>query len=278
MRVRSGEVELAVQVRGTTGPVVVLVHGYPDTHEVWDRVAPLMEKDFRVVTYDVRGAGASSAPSSEDGYRLEHLANDLFAVIDAVSPDEPVHLVGHDWGSIQSWEAATTPGARIATFTSISGPCLDHMAHWSRQRLSVARLRQSLRSWYVAAFHLPAIGPWVWRSFLARRWAGVLRRSEGVDVTPAPTLVDDAVRGISLYRANIRPVMRSPRDRVAPMPVQVVEPTRDRYIRTAPLDLERWTPSLRRTPIAAGHWAVLSHPAEIARLITTFIATTPTPR
>ncbi|WP_218133685.1 alpha/beta fold hydrolase [Lentzea fradiae] len=268
---RSGEVDLAVQVRGTSGPVVLLVHGYPDTHEVWDRVAPLLEQDFRVVTYDVRGAGASTAPFTEDGYRLEHLAADLFAVIDAVSPDEPVHLVGHDWGSIQSWEAATTPGARIATFTSISGPCLDHLAHWTRQGLSVARVRQSLRSWYVAAFHLPAVGPWVWRRFLARNWATVLRRSEGVVVTPPPTLADDAVRGISLYRANIRPVMRAPRDRVATMPVQVVEPLRDRYIRTGPLDLERWAPSLRRAPVAAGHWAVLSHPAEIARLVRRFI-------
>ena len=40
---RSGEVDLAVQVRGTSGPVVVLVHGYPDTHAVWDRVAALLE-------------------------------------------------------------------------------------------------------------------------------------------------------------------------------------------------------------------------------------------
>ncbi|WP_434442946.1 SDR family oxidoreductase [Lentzea sp. E54] len=268
---RSGEVELAVQVRGTSGPTVVLVHGYPDTHAVWDRVAALLEKDFRVVTYDVRGAGKSTAPSTEDGYRLERLAADLFAVIDAVSPDEPVHVVGHDWGSIQSWEAVTTPGARIATFTSISGPCLDHMGHWSRNGLSLAHVRQFFRSWYIGAFHLPAVAPLFWRLYLARRWGDVLRRLEGVRVTPAPTIASDAVRGISLYRANIRQVMRSPRQRVAPMPVQVIQPVHDRYIRTEPLDLERWVPSLTRRRIAAGHWAPLSRPEPLARMIGEFV-------
>ncbi|ANZ41799.1 short chain dehydrogenase [Lentzea guizhouensis] len=278
MNVHSGEVDLAVQVRGTSGPVVVLVHGYPDTHEVWDRVAALLEEDFRVVTYDVRGAGASSAPSTEDGYRLDHLARDLFAVIDAVSPDEPVHVVGHDWGSIQSWEAVTTPGARIATFTSISGPCLDHMGHWSRRRLSFAHIRQFFRSWYIAAFHLPVVAPAFWRLYLARRWGGVLRRLEGVRTTPAKTIASDAVNGISLYRANIRQVMRAPRQRFAPMPVQVVQPVHDRYVRTEPLDLERWVPSLRRRRIAAGHWAPLSHPAQVARMISEFVTDTTPPR
>ncbi|SER57759.1 NADP-dependent 3-hydroxy acid dehydrogenase YdfG [Lentzea albida] len=277
MKVRSGDVDLAVQVRGTSGPTVVLVHGYPDTHEVWDRVATVLEKDFRVVTYDVRGAGESGVPSTEDDYRLERLAADLFAVIDAVSPDEPVHLVGHDWGSIQSWEAVTTPGARIATFTSISGPCLDHMGHWSRKGLSIAHLKQFFRSWYIAAFHLPVLAPLFWRLYLGPRWAGVLQRLEGVKVKPARTLTSDAVRGISLYRANIRQVMRSPRQRFAPMPVQVVQPTRDRYIRTEPLDLERWVPSLTRRRIAAGHWAPLSHPAALARMISEFV-TDSTPR
>ncbi|MFD9698727.1 SDR family oxidoreductase [Lentzea sp. NPDC059081] len=275
---RSGEVELAVQVRGTSGPVVVLVHGYPDTHAVWDRVAALLEKDFRVVTYDVRGAGESTAPSTEDGYRLDRLAADLFAVIDEVSPGEPVHLVGHDWGSIQSWEAVTTPGARIATFTSISGPSLDHMGHWSQRGLSIAHLRQFVRSWYIAAFHLPVVAPLFWRLYLARRWGAVLRRTEGVRVTPAPTIASDAMRGISLYRANIRRIMRAPRHRVAPMPVQVVQPTRDRYIRTEPLDLERWVPSLSRRRIAAGHWAPLSHPEPLARMIGEFVADSTPPR
>jgi pimeloyl-ACP methyl ester carboxylesterase len=192
--VSSGGVALAVYEQGlSTGPTVVLVHGYPDTHRVWDDVAEALEPDHRVIRYDVRGAGASGAPPDRYGYRLEQLAADLFAVVDAVSPDRPVHLLGHDWGSIQSWEAVTDRAAsrRIASFTSISGPCLDHIGHWSRRRLARPTPRhigqlaaQSLRSWYITAFHLPVLAPATWRLGLAARWGHVLATTEGVRPRP----------------------------------------------------------------------------------------------
>jgi len=105
-------VRLAVQERGSTteAPTVVAVHGYPDDHRVWQGVADDLAVDHRFVTYDVRGAGASDAPSTRAGYRLDRLAEDLAAVLDAVSPDRPVHLLGHDWGAIQAWHAVTTSG------------------------------------------------------------------------------------------------------------------------------------------------------------------------
>ncbi|GMA87792.1 hypothetical protein GCM10025868_30420 [Angustibacter aerolatus] len=155
-----------MQVRGRLdGPVLLLVHGYPDTHTVWDRVVPLLEPHLRVVTYDVRGAGASGAPRRRTGYRLGRLAADLHAVAAAVSPDRPVHLVGHDWGSIQAWESVTTPGAPVASFTSVGGPCLDHLALWSRGPFTRAHLRRLRRSWYIGFFQ-PAGAA---RAALARR-------------------------------------------------------------------------------------------------------------
>src|SRR5512139_2845653 len=149
-KVRGDGVDLAVFERGDPDrPTVVLIHGYPDTHAVWDRVAAQLAARFRVVTYDIRGAGESSRPAGRRAYRFEHLMNDLRAVLDDVcgpglepQPQpgpERVHLVGHDWGSIQGWEAAATMPERFASFTSISGPCLDHAGHWNRRRLT--RLR-----------------------------------------------------------------------------------------------------------------------------------------
>ncbi|MFC7612955.1 alpha/beta fold hydrolase [Actinokineospora soli] len=62
--VRSGDVELAVFEQGDpAAPTVLLVHGYPDTHRMWDGVAARLAEDYHVVRYDVRGAGASSAPA-----------------------------------------------------------------------------------------------------------------------------------------------------------------------------------------------------------------------
>src|SRR3546814_14068774 len=108
-------------------PTVVLIPGYPDTHRVWDGVGAALAGSHHVVAYDVRGAGSSDVPPSRAGYDLARLSEDLVAVVDATSPDGPVHVVGHDWGSVQAWEPVCTgaPGARLAPFTSMSGPCID---------------------------------------------------------------------------------------------------------------------------------------------------------
>ncbi len=69
--VESGDVRLAVFEEGDPAdPTVVLVHGYPDTHRVWDEVARRLRDRFHVVRYDVRGAGASTAPRGRHRYRL----------------------------------------------------------------------------------------------------------------------------------------------------------------------------------------------------------------
>ncbi|WP_371478324.1 SDR family oxidoreductase [Kitasatospora sp. NBC_00315] len=280
---------LAVFEQGDpAGSTVLLVHGYPDTHVVWDDIAADLARDHHVVRYDVRGAGASGVPADRDGYRLEHLAADLFAVADAVSPDRPVHLVAHDWGSLQSWEAVTSPGAgqRLASYTTLSGPCLDHLGFWLRRRMRRPTprhlrqlLAQGLHSWYITAFHLPLLAPATWRFGLARAWPRVLRDLEGVAPRPGhpqPTLRQDAVRGIELYRANMRPTLRNPRERPTEVPVQLVTLTRDRYVGVALSEgLERWVPHLTRRSLDATHWsALLEKGPAVAGLVREFAART----
>src|SRR5690242_7185706 len=88
-------------------PTLVCVHGYPDDHTLWDGVAIELAGRYHVASYDVRGAGESGKPRNREAYRLDQLVRDLAAVIDAVSPDRPVHLLAHDWGSVQAWHAVT---------------------------------------------------------------------------------------------------------------------------------------------------------------------------
>jgi pimeloyl-ACP methyl ester carboxylesterase len=244
--------ELAVFAEGAGERTALLVHGYPDTHRVWDQVAAaLAGAGFRVVRYDVRGAGASQAPVSRDGYRLDQLADDLFAVIDEVGG--PVHLVGHDWGSIQSWHAVTDSRAagRILSFTSISGPSLDHAAAWFRRRLrrpTPRHLRQAAtqagKSWYIGVFQIPFVAETMVRRAFRSRSA-------------------DAVRGLGLYRANIGS-RRAPRFSTS-VPVQVITPLRDRYVSgsLASEDVHRWVPGVTRRTVDAGHWSALSAAAPL---------------
>ena len=98
-------------------PTIILVHGYPDNSCVWDGVVPLLAANWRVVTYDVRGCGESDVPAKVSDYRMAQLNADLKTIIDHVSPDEAVHVVGHDWGSIQSWNAMMDDDLKGRSFT-----------------------------------------------------------------------------------------------------------------------------------------------------------------
>lgn len=266
--VASDGVRLAVQCSGdATGPPVVAVHGYPDDHSVWDGVVAELGADHHVVTYDVRGAGGSDAPSTRAGYDLDQLEADLAAVLDAVSPDRPVHLLAHDWGSIAAWHAVTGERlrGRIASYTSMSGPSLDHAGRWFRRRPTPGNLRELARqtsmSWYTAMFQLPVLPELVWRSGLGGR---ILAAQEGI----ARPAVRDAVNGLELYRRNMRARLTRPRPCTTDVPVQVLVPTGDRYVSPSLQTSARdHVGDLRVRRIAGGHWAPRSRPDVVARCV-----------
>lgn len=282
LRVQSGDISLAVNCYGNASkPVVLLVHGYPDSASVWDKMVPLLAKHFHVVTYDVRGAGQSDAPQRLGEYQLRYLMQDTFAVIDAVSPNKPVHLVGHDWGSIQSWEAVTEPGAdkRIASYTTVSGPCLDHVGHWFRERFSsltpaavLSAAGQLAHSWYIFMFQLPWLAPTLWQNGLGKAWPKVLENLEGIDADINPTQTRDGALGVNLYRANMFPRLLRPRQRVAQVPVQMIVAQKDNYVTPGMLrQLEDWMPKLWRRELNVSHWLQQSHPQQFADYIIDFV-------
>ncbi|WP_200904432.1 SDR family oxidoreductase [Streptomyces yangpuensis] len=284
--VRTGGVELCVVELGERDrPTVLLVHGYPDSKEVWTEVAERLATRFHVVLYDVRGHGRSTAPQPlRGGFTLEKLTDDFLAVADAVSPDRPVHLVGHDWGSVQGWEFATvgrTEG-RIASFTSMSGPSLDHFGHWIRKRMArptpraaAQLLGQGAKSWYVYMLHTPVLPELAWRGPLGKRWPKMLQRVEKVPAGSYPTasLPSDAANGAWLYRDNVRPRLRRPRsDAYAHVPVQLITPTGDAFLSERLYDgLERWAPDLLRRTLPAKHWIPRTRPDQLASWITEFV-------
>ncbi|MEU0223353.1 SDR family oxidoreductase [Streptomyces sp. NPDC006284] len=284
--VHTGGVELCVAELGDPlRPTVVLVHGYPDSKEVWSEVAARLADRFHVVLYDVRGHGRSTAPSPlRGGFTLEKLTDDFLAVADAVSPDRPVHLVGHDWGSVQSWEFVTvqrTEG-RVASFTSMSGPSLDHFGHWIGKRLRRPTPRrvgqvlgQGAKSWYVYLLHTPVLPELAWRGPLGKRWPSILRRVEKVPGGdyPTPSLPTDAAHGAWLYRDNVRPRLRRPRDDAyAHAPVQLITPLDDAFLSERLYDgLELWAPRLTRRTLPAKHWVPRTRPDRLADWITEFV-------
>ncbi|MEV8020546.1 SDR family oxidoreductase [Streptomyces sp. NPDC086554] len=286
--VHTGGVELCVAELGDpTQPTVLLVHGYPDSKEVWSEVAERLADRFHVVLYDVRGHGRSTAPKPlRGGFTLEKLTDDFLAVADAVSPDKPVHLVGHDWGSVQSWEFVTvkrTEG-RIASFTSMSGPSLDHFGHWIKKRMSRPTPRkvgqllgQGAKSWYVYMLHTPVLPELAWRGPLGKQWPKILQRVEKVPAGdyPTPSLPSDAAHGAWLYRDNVRARLRRPRaDAYAHAPVQLITPSGDIFLSERLYDeLELWAPQLVRRSLPAKHWVPRTRPDQLAAWISEFVTT-----
>jgi NAD(P)-dependent dehydrogenase (short-subunit alcohol dehydrogenase family)/pimeloyl-ACP methyl ester carboxylesterase len=268
---------LAVRTAGTPdGPTLLLVHGYPDDSSVWDAFAAAFTSDHHVVAYDVRGAGRSTAPDDRSGYLMARLADDVVTVADAVSPDRPVHLVGHDWGAIQSWHAVTEPGYahRFASYTAVSGPDLDHAGHWFRTRPDGVRatLRQAARSGYIGFFHLPVVPEAVWLTGIGGLAMSALERIGGGPHSPARRGVRDHLNGLELYRANAARHLLRPAERRTAVPVQVLAPTHDAFmIGQIQSNAARWADDLRFHRFHGGHWTLRSRPAAVAARVRAFV-------
>ncbi|UFS98734.1 SDR family oxidoreductase [Nocardia huaxiensis] len=278
--VRNGEIDIAVYEQGKPdGPTIVLVHGWPDTHHLWDNVIPHLRDRFHIVSYDTRGHGRTTNPSDYRAFRISELASDLFAVIDAVSPGERVHVLAHDWGSVTAWDAVCEPDAeqRIASFTSVSGPNLDHAGKWARERFMrptpgnlAAPLAQLASVVYQFAFMTPVLPAAAMRmAFREQGFRLGLRLAQGTPgdrVTLSDTFTEDAANGLRIYRANlvVGKVFRA-RERHTKVPVQLLVAKYDPAVRPSVFDDEhRWTEQLWRRDLDAGHWVPYSHPEAVA--------------
>ncbi|WP_167102135.1 SDR family oxidoreductase [Mycobacterium sp. DL592] len=262
------------------GPTVVLVHGWPDSHVLWDGVMPLLEQKFRIIRYDNRGAGASSAPQKASSYTMPNFADDFAAVVAELSPTERVHVLAHDWGSAGMWEYLSRPGAadRVASFTSVSGPCADHFSRYVRdglkrpyrpKRFSRA-LSQAGHLSYMAGFSVPVLAPALMRVGAKRLRHLMIRGIPAAQVHDGATYVTDAANGMKIYRANFfRSLRRARTDRYIDVPVQLIVNLDDPYVRPYVYDdTPRWAPRLWRRDIRAGHWAPFSHPKVLADAVT----------
>lgn len=121
MWVDSGDVRLRVEVTGE-GPVILCVPGWPELPHSWrHQVAHFSERGYRVAALEVRGYGESSSPPEPERYTLTELASDVSAVAAALS-DEPVVLLGHDWGAPIVWSTAVRYPEQVRGVAGLSVP------------------------------------------------------------------------------------------------------------------------------------------------------------
>jgi pimeloyl-ACP methyl ester carboxylesterase len=92
-------------VTAGSGPLCVMIHGFPDFWYTWREQMPELAKHFQVVAIDQRGYNLSDKPEGVDNYRLEKLVADVDAVVDHFKAKKAI-IVGHDWGGMVAWSYA----------------------------------------------------------------------------------------------------------------------------------------------------------------------------
>ena len=231
LRYRHDGLTFAVRDEGPLdGDPVVLLHGFPERATSWRKVAPLLHPHgLRTYAPDQRGYSRDARPPRRRDYRLGRLVGDVTRLAETIG--SPVHLVGHDWGSVVAWRVAAERPELVRTLTAVSVP---HPGAFLRSELTP---RQALLSWYLLAFQVPRLP----ERLLSRQVSdGYLRRggmtAEEIDRFRSDIVEDGALRGgLMWYRAMF---LEDPRQMSGPVrvPTTLVWSDGDAYVGRAGVD------------------------------------------
>ena len=132
------------------GPLMLMLHGFPEFWYSWRHQIPEFANNYRVVALDLRGYNDSDKPPDPAAYRMSELVRDIDQVIQGLGYDHCV-LVGHDWGGAIAWAVAYAHPARVQQLIVLN---LPHPAKFAQ---GLCRPQQLLRSWYIFLFQLPIL-------------------------------------------------------------------------------------------------------------------------
>jgi len=268
-----------VQCGPVDGPLVILLHGFPEYWETWHQQLPaLVAAGYRVWVPDQRGYNLSDKPPGISSYTLPVLAADVMGLLDAAGRHQ-AHVIGHDWGAVVSWYLAAQYPERLASATIINVP---HPAAVGRNLWRVPT--QLLHSWYILFFQLPWLPE---RLFRRRNWAFGRRTLAGT-ARPGTFTADELNRYVAAwaqpgaltaminwYRA-LRRSGRLPWPRIE-VPLQVIWGKKDVFLkaRLAELSLQECANGQLHFFPDATHWVHLEELAAVNNLLLKFMAAAP---
>jgi epoxide hydrolase 4 len=263
-------------VQAGAGPLVLLLHGFPEFWYSWRHQLPVLSLQFRVVAVDLPGYNLTERP--RHGYLLPRLVGDVAALIGALGY-ERAHVVGHDWGGVIAWTLGMYAPARVERLAILNAP---HPGVYMRELHR--NPAQRLRSWYVLLFQVPGLAEWLLGRDRCRALVTMLRRSAVVQeaftdqdleayrrVFERPGALTAA---LSYYRALGRVGLRnmSRAVRVIQAPTHVVWGLRDvALVPELTEGLEAWVPRLSVVRVPdSGHWIQQERPDLVNAELTRF--------
>lgn len=261
------------------GPLVLLLHGFPDHWYIWRYQIPaLAAAGFRVVAPDLRGYNTSTKPSGVQAYSIDRLAGDVAALMRHLGV-ERAHVVGHDWGAVVAWYFAMHHAELLDRLGILNVP------HPARMTKGLRSTRQLLRSWYMFFFQLPWLPEALLRAGDYALPRQIFRRGP---LRPGAASLDDVERSVAAlaqpgaltamlnyYRALVRqaPQRLSESTAVISAPTLVIWGMHD-----VALEAELAEPDPDLVPNQrvervhdAGHWVQLDRPALVNRLLLEFL-------
>ena len=257
------------------GPVVVLLHGFPEFWYGWRRqIEPLADAGFRVIVPDQRGYNLSSKPSGVAAYALTELVSDVIAIADQLG-QEKIFLAGHDWGAAVAWSTALLYPQRIAKLVVLNVPHPSVM-----RRFMMKHMRQMLRSWYIFFFQLPYLPEAFFSAFHFLVGARSLLRSSRPGTFSAEDLNQYRTAWsqpgaltamINWYRALFRTRAKFP-DKTVRIPTRILWGERDAFLlaEMAHESLRYCKDAELFTFANASHWLQHEEPARVSELLIDF--------
>jgi pimeloyl-ACP methyl ester carboxylesterase len=248
------------------GPLVVLLHGFPEFRVSWKRQLPaLAAAGFRAVAPDLRGYGESPKPRDVDSYRMSLIVGDVVELIESLNGGKPCVLVGHDWGAVAAWSLAMIRPDLLRKLVIINVP---HPAAIARELKRSTR--QKLNVMYQLYFQLPVL-PELTMKLFGRAF---LRRAARF----TPEEIETYIRQ---WRGNLSPMlhyyraMRKSRGELRKVAKRIETPTliiwgerEPVFLPSALDDLGQWVANVRieRLP-KIGHFAQHDAAERVSELI-----------
>ena len=276
---KNGDVSLQAVAAGPhDGPVIVLLHGFPEFWYAWRRqIEPLAAAGFRVIVSEQRGYNLSGKPDGVSAYALTELVSDVIAIADQLGR-EKIFLAGHDWGAAVAWSTALLHPQRIAKLAVLNVPHPSVM----RKFLST-RPRQLLRSWYMFFFQLPWLPEAVFSAFNFRIGSRALLRSSRPGTFSEEDLAQYRAAWsqpgaltaiINWYRALFRARVEFP-DKIVRVPTRLLWGERDAFLlaEMAHESLRYCANAELFTFATATHWLQHEEPARTSELLIDFFRT-----
>jgi pimeloyl-ACP methyl ester carboxylesterase len=289
--VTANGIELSVTEHGS-GPPVVLCHGFPELAYSWRHQIPaLADAGHRVIVPDMRGYGASSAPSAVDAYNVVELCGDIAGLLDALGESDAV-IVGHDWGANVAWWMAVIHPERVRAVAGLSVPFIPRAP-----AAPIPIMREHLgEDFYIVWFQEPgvadeALARDVRRTLTtSRQWTASWAEEDGRKPTPPAWLSEAELQvyidafertgftgGLNWYRnidRNWELMAPYGQTRIA-QPALFLTGELDLVRQFMPAEaMEGWVTDLRRSVVVpgAGHWVQQQEPEVVNDTLLEFIA------